>query len=79
MAKQIERIAPQDLIVWRSAQRIVRRRGASAIGFTRDVSNSLAFEGDERGAKTWRKTTQAVEWLLANPESMDLLDHATLQ
>lgn len=74
MARQTHQITPADLVVWRSAKRIIRRRGPDARHLARDAASALAFEGDEQGARTWRKTTQAVEWLLAHPESMDLID-----
>ena len=77
MARLSDEIAPEDLVVWRSAKRIIRRRGPAALYLAKDASGALAFEGDEKGARAWRKTSQAIEWLLAHPESMDLIDSAT--
>ena len=74
MAQQTHQIAPADLVVWRSAKRIIKRRGPEARDLARNAASALAFEGDEKGARTWRKTTQAVEWLLAHPEGMELID-----
>jgi len=74
MARLMDQIAPADRVVWRSAKRLIRRRGPDARHVAANASHALAFEGDENGARTWRKTTQAVEWLLANPASMDLID-----
>ncbi len=74
MARLSDQIAPAEMVVWRSAKRIIKRRGPEALYLAKDASNALAFEGDEKGARTWRKTAQAVEWLLRHPESMDLID-----
>jgi hypothetical protein len=70
----MDQIAPADRVVWRSAKRLIRRRGAEARHLAANASHALAFEGDEQGARSWRKTAQAVEWLLAHPESMELID-----
>lgn len=74
MARLIDQIAPADRVVWRSAKRLIKRRGPDAWHLAANASSALAFEGDEKGARSWRKTTQAVEWLLAHPEGMDLID-----
>ena len=74
MARFMDQIAPADRVIWRSAKRLIKRRGPQAWGVAANAANALAFEGDEKGARSWRKTTQAVEWLLANPQSMDLID-----
>ena len=72
--KIFDRAAQEELVVWRSAKRIIKRRGVGALDIARGARDTLAFEGDENGARTWRKTAQAVEWLLRHPESMDLID-----
>ncbi len=76
MARLSDQIAPADLVVWRSAKRIIKRRGPGALHVAQNAWSALAFEGDEKGARSWQKTSQAVEWLLDHPESMDLIDTA---
>jgi hypothetical protein len=73
---QSDKIMPAELVIWRSAKRIIKRRGPGALRLANDASSALAFEGDEKGARSWRKTSQAIAWLLAHPESMDLIDAA---
>ncbi|MBM3535931.1 MAG: hypothetical protein FJX60_23205 [Alphaproteobacteria bacterium] len=74
MTRPIDQIAPNERVIWRSAKRLVKRRGPEARSLAINASHALAFEGDENGARSWRKTAQAVEWLLANPKGMDLID-----
>ncbi|MBM3550120.1 MAG: hypothetical protein FJX54_24560 [Alphaproteobacteria bacterium] len=47
MARLMDQIAPADRVVWRSAKRLIRRRGPDARHVAANASHALAFEGDE--------------------------------
>jgi hypothetical protein len=49
-----------DIDIWRAANLMLKRYGARARGESNDSADELATAGDDAGAATWRRITDAV-------------------
>jgi hypothetical protein len=49
-----------EIDIWRAAQLMLKRYGDKAVGESAARADELAAAGDEDGAATWRRITNAV-------------------